>query len=377
MRLTSIFLFLTLPALAGYGTSVSVTIDHTKVSTSNQANFPVLICANGAASTICDATAHTNLAIPNLKTVGNGGLVTSTSGFDIGFFSDAGCTSTLNYELAPGTYVATTGYGEWHVLITTLSTSVDNVFYLCFGNAAVTTNQSTTATWNSSFKAVYHFGNGTTLNHTDSTSNARTLTPVTAPAAVAGQISGAINTIGGYDTGADTGLPSGTASRTLSVWTNTPIVFSSYKWFYGTQTNEQAQGLLPQSAGGGVLYVGWNDDLSATSLGMVTGTWYYETVTFVSETQTAKYYLNGVQKATGVKSSWNTTLTGTSLGVGKSIGGFSDGCQCHIDEFRIANDARIVDWILTEYNNQSSPSTFYTFGAAVAVGAVRHKAVSQ
>src|SRR6266571_1857589 len=86
-----------LPAFAGYGYRVPVTIDHTKVP-SDQTNFPVFICANGAASTNCDSAAHTNLSIPDLKTTGNGGQVTSSSGFDIGFFSDTACLTSLSYE---------------------------------------------------------------------------------------------------------------------------------------------------------------------------------------------------------------------------------------------------------------------------------------
>ena len=34
-----------------------------------------------------------------------------------------------------------------------------------------------------------------------------------------------------------------------------------------------------------------------------------------------------------------------------------------IDEVRISSSARSADWIAAEYNNQSSPSTFYNFGA--------------
>ena len=33
------------------------------------------------------------------------------------------------------------------------------------------------------------------------------------------------------------------------------------------------------------------------------------------------------------------------------------------DEFHLSNVARSADWITTEYNNQSSPQTFYTIGS--------------
>ena len=34
-----------------------------------------------------------------------------------------------------------------------------------------------------------------------------------------------------------------------------------------------------------------------------------------------------------------------------------------LDEIRISNIARSTGWILTEYNNESSPSTFYSLGS--------------
>ena len=51
-----------------------------------------------------------------------------------------------------------------------------------------------------------------------------------------------------------------------------------------------------------------------------------------------------------------------------------------IDEVRISNTARSSDWIATEYNNQSSPSTFYTVGSeelGLAPGGVFLAAVQQ
>jgi hypothetical protein len=40
-----------------------------------------------------------------------------------------------------------------------------------------------------------------------------------------------------------------------------------------------------------------------------------------------------------------------------------------IDEVRIANTALSSSWINTEYNNQSSPSTFYSIGTESTPGA--------
>ena len=48
-------------------------------------------------------------------------------------------------------------------------------------------------------------------------------------------------------------------------------------------------------------------------------------------------------------------------------GGYASGTAYDWDgfigEFRISKTARSADWIVTEYNNQNSPSTFYTVGS--------------
>src|SRR6202007_1417883 len=35
----------------------------------------------------------------------------------------------------------------------------------------------------------------------------------------------------------------------------------------------------------------------------------------------------------------------------------------YLEEFRVSKTIRSADWIATDYNNQSSPSTFYTIGS--------------
>jgi hypothetical protein len=53
------------------------------------------------------------------------------------------------------------------------------------------------------------------------------------------------------------------------------------------------------------------------------------------------------------------TPTYWTFGSDGSLNTFFNGT---LDEIRISNTARSADWLKTEYNNQSSPSTFYSFG---------------
>ncbi len=379
--------FLSGSAHAGYGFSRSLSIDKTKVPNTNQTDFPVLFCFNGSAAP-CN---NGSLAVANLKTVGNGGKVTNSSGFDIVFGSDPSCSSLLNFEME--FYSATTGEVAAWVKVPTVSTSVNTVVYICYANAAISTFQgNVNGTWNSAFKAVWHYPNGTTLSLTDSTSNGRngsngTVAPVADIGKVdGGSSSGTINQ--GYSTYSDTGLPSGTADRTISAWFGPKSVLTTdpnnYVIFYGKAgTNSQAQGMnLKRTTINGcaagtadlyvILYVGWNDDYQGTTtFCSQPSVFHYIVLTFTSSGTVARIYIDGAIDASGsaVKGSWNTTLNTTMFVNEADPSVFAGNCSCVVDEARIANVVRSADWIATEYNNQSAPATFYTVGAEVPIGA--------
>ena len=66
---------------------------------------------------------------------------------------------------------------------------------------------------------------------------------------------------------------------------------------------------------------------------------------------------DGIGSANGAL---NTTAVSASLG--KDPGAALREWNGIIDECRISNSVRSADWIATEYNNQNSPSTFYSYG---------------
>src|SRR3989338_4481687 len=97
---------------------------------------------------------------------------------------------------------------------------------------------------------------------------------------------------------------------------------------------------------------------STTTLSTVT--WYYLVGVFDGTTGLTIY----VNDSAGV----TNTLTASSTGTGNAntlvIGGRSDSAtdifDGIVDEVRVSNTNRSADWIATEYNNQSSPSTFFS-----------------
>src|SRR5215475_11180601 len=139
----------------GYAFRRAITIDHTKVPNSDQSNFPVLV--SGTYSF--------------LATTSNGGNVTSASGFDIIFTSDAAGTTILSFEQE--SYSGTTGAISYWVRVPTVSHTTDTVIYLFYGNGAITSDQSSkTAVWDTNYKGVWHLGqNPTGTAFSDSTAN--------------------------------------------------------------------------------------------------------------------------------------------------------------------------------------------------------------
>ncbi len=334
-----------------YGYVRKITIDHTKVANTDQTDFPVLF--SGTYS--------------YLATVANGGVVRNANGYDIGFYTNSNCTTgKMAWELE--TYSATTGAVNYWVKVPTLATATDTVFYLCYGDAGINSDQSlVTSVWNSSYKGVWHMADGTTFSGLDSTENNSDSSNNNSTTAVVGQIDGA----GGFNGSSNwldigTNIVGLTGSFTLSTWvyvTTFPTSGNNKQLFYFTDLTNYAYFQLFNSAGTvqliGGLYPGgqtaWNIS------GWSTDTWHL--VTCVYNGSTAKVYFDGVEKSS---SGSGTGVPGTMIqfriGAGEN-GGPLYYFTGRLDEARASNSARGADWITTEYNNQSSPSTFYTSGA--------------
>ena len=104
----------------------------------------------------------------------------------------------------------------------------------------------------------------------------------------------------------------------------------------------------------------WSTSTSST---YANGSWHH--VVVVDNGSTATFYKDG--SPDGSSSSQNPgAYTGS-----KAMAARSDAAQKYsgtLEEVRISSTARSSDWISTEYNNQSSPSTFYSVGSATTSG---------
>ena len=340
----------------------AITVDHTKVGTvgsTDQTNFPVLV-------SITDAT---------LATVANGGNVQNSSGFDIVFSSDAAGTSPLFWEME--SYAPTTGAVVAWVLIPTLSHTTDTVFYMSYGNAAISTFQSVASSvWDANFQGVYHLGLNAALSLADSTTNARNATNTNV---VVG--AGKIAKSGDFGTGGTAWLTCGSAgdfssiaaAGTYSSWfycTDTSI-FNSIITNQNFRTDRSGIGLF--AATGSKLYyeiasASGNEGTFETNALATATTWHLGVLTW--DGSTVNMYVDGVVDYSGSQTHVPVVTTYPMLiGAVYDSGISSNNTGFHglLDEARISSTARSADWIVTEYNNQSAPSTFSSLGTEIPV----------
>lgn len=231
----------------------SITISHTEVTNSDQANFPVLI--SGTYS--------------YLATVANGGKVQNANGYDIVFSSDAAGSSLLNFET--DTYNPATGAINAWVRIPALSHSSDTVIYLQYGDSSISSSQQNPAGVWSDYLSVYHLGDGTTLGLGDDGTANYGLTNNNGVTAVAGKISGGAHTNGsnqGLTANSVTAYPSGTNPRTMSVWFRMTTNHAGTMVEYGNGT--------VAGAGFQFYYTGSNLCLVRAGLVGICGSWTYD-----------------------------------------------------------------------------------------------------
>ncbi len=333
-----------------------ISIDYTKCGSSDSAAFPVLV-------KLSDAT---------LKSAGNGGHVQHSSGYDIQFFTDSGLTTRIPaerefYDASNGILIA------W--VKRDISHSANTHIYMGFGDSGISTDPNSdgtygaTSTWNSAFKGVYHFGNGS-LSAADSTGlNNGTIAGAGATAAT-GKIGGGLQ-VDRSSTGHIT-IPDSTTNRidtgdfTVSTWFN----YTSLS-YYDALIDKAANSLVYLLGGTShfFLWIGGSNTYFDTS-GFTATTWHHFLWTRTGSTNTT--YLDGSVNNASF-SAGGTTDSHGDWQIGGNPSGGGANMLGYYDEYRIANAYRSADWTTTEYNNQSSPGNigspgFYTVGNETSTG---------
>lgn len=354
--------------ISGYTYRRTITIDHTKVA-ADQTNFPVVIAGSYA-------------WMANAPFEGGLGHMTNPSGYDVVFALDAAGSNLLNHEI--DSYNYQTGEVAFWVKIPSVSASEDTVFYMFYGNSGISTDQSNkTAVWDANFAAVYH-ANGVGSTVPDSTVNSGSNTLIGFNAGITGQVASAeqylLETM--QSATGPSALPIGSGERTMEVWLNLTNLNSIGGEDYGSGSANPAFGWGGDGGttgnrfvfvfdGNNHMQVNVGGDSYAISypFGTYGNSWHHLVAVFPGGATTAsqiQVYLDGaLASGSGGSAVLNTVAEEIAMG------GFpvthTNPAFLNVDEARISRIARSADWILTSYNNQKSPATFYSIGSEVAL----------
>jgi hypothetical protein len=340
-------------SLAGFNYRRAITIDHTKVPNTDQVNFPVLFSGT-----------YSFLASP-----ANGGKVANTNGFDI-VLTDSTGTQLLNWEIE--SYSPTDGTVNFWIKVPSISHTSDTVIFLYYGNASITTFQggSTGSVWDSNYRAVYHLNlDPTAFGAKDSTANANDLTASgswNGSQSVGGQIGQALSF-----NGTDDFLDGGTTKlainnpfielwmKTSSPWATQGLVSRGQLWTSGWIFQYDGAGsyvwghyLVDGPAGHGYDYGGYINDSN----------WHQVATNYATGGST---YVDGAPANTNGRDT--DTMYAQHFVIGATDSGSARFFNGSLDEVRISSSPRSADWIRTEYNNQSSPTTFYSVGTEASL----------
>ncbi|MFA5667606.1 MAG: DUF2341 domain-containing protein [Balneolaceae bacterium] len=315
----------------GYMFSKSVTVNASRVQGTNT-DFPVLV-------SVTDTDLKNN--------------VENANGYDIIFAENADGTSILNHDLE--SYSSASGKLVAWVKVPSISSSANKTIYMFYGNSSVSTDLSSTATWDSDYRLVMHM----TPDLSDATSYANN-----------GSNNGSSSATGMIGDGrsfnrnnnhhisvAHNSSLNLTNQITMSFWVNLSTTSPLSYLTKGSDESYQAY-----SRNNGRPEFRRNGNSSSRRLRSNTqisqNSWVY--LTYVKSTTAKFIYINGDLDVTG--SDTGTFDTNNKALIISRDGNGLDGLM---DEVRVSSIPRSADWIKTEYNNQSSPNTFITLGAQV------------
>lgn len=326
-----------------YSYRKKIAIDAAKVSGPiDLTNFPVLI------NIVSDI---------NLRTVANGGRVQNANGWDVIFTLVDGVT-ILDHQIEK--YIATTGEYVAYVKVPSVSTTYTTYIYMYYGNVGVAANPSLTSVWDANYKGVYHF-HSDYLDKTSTGNNGTNFGTTNLSCKVANGINQDNTVIRRVQIGTS-GWDAN--SGTIELWGKPNSFLGTETYFFGHTT-------LPAYSNCIQLYcintflrigIGNNHDIGGNIAILNAGTWNHIVLTWTGAAGNGTFnvLVNGVLVYSGAYTAFSTLETYGDVGNDGNSGSRNEALRGDIDEFFVSNIQRTNDWEITCFNNQSSPSTFYS-----------------
>jgi hypothetical protein len=242
------------------------------------------------------------------------------------------------------------------VNVPSLSSSVDTVLYMYYGNSDCSSQENIEKVWDSDYKLVYHLDE-TSGHHQDSTANNADSTEesVTVQGSAAGKIGGADeferdNT--DYVIAPNVGSLN---TFTLEMWAK----YESYVNAEELMGKEKYIAFVTGYDDHHLRYVvgdgAWGNYVSSGAGSIETGIWYY--IVGTSDGTNIELFIDSDSKGTAENAdNFNADF---HLGERYANKYNFDGIM---DEVRVSATERSQDWITTSYNTMNDPSSFLTFG---------------
>ncbi|MFX1428968.1 MAG: DUF2341 domain-containing protein [Promethearchaeota archaeon] len=340
-----------------------ITIDHNKVAgTGSHSNFPLLI----------------SLIDNNLK------YHTQSNGDDIAFSIEG---DWLDHEIE----FFNQSYSDTHaqlivwVQVPFLSASEDTIITMYYGNSTMNSRENPSGVWTSNYVNVLHLNEDPSGAVFDSTfysndgvslGSMNSLDLISCKIGKGFELDGIDDMISVSDSAS---LDSTNDEGTLSIWVKWVNPAAGRYQRVMTTSNRFATNPSPpptilqidgfelavQADGDNFFYPwgGSSSDYNLATNPFSNSYWHYLVVTLKYSTKSVKIYLNGSSLSLSIENvpTYWTQLASLNdwLWGGNNIASGSQ-FQGSFDEIRVSNIEHSSYWILTEFNNQNDPNSFYT-----------------
>lgn len=296
-----------------------------------------------------------------------GANVANANGYDVHFTTADGNTE-LDFELV--SWDNTSKVWKGFVRVPSVSSSVDTVIRVYYGDSGITTDQSNPSTWDADFLAVYHLEEDPSGTNKDSTSNGYDLNAnnnLVSGDLVSGKLGSGVRVGQSNGDYLRAGTPISVASGsdlTFSIWlyVNSWVGANPGLWRAGTSSTDNNFNIFQSTTGRPwIRLVNSSGDAlrPSSGYGLPTGAWALVTYRITNGTL-AEFLVNGVVQHTNAHSLATPAMSIYNIGYQSAVGERVDGVY---DEIRFSKTVRSNNWLLTEYNNQNDPSSFYDLGS--------------
>ena len=254
------------------------------------------------------------------------------------------------------------------VNIKSLSSSLDTLLYMYYGNSDCNSQENAEGVWDSNFKLVQHLEE-TSGTHYDSTNNDNDGSPQNGVNQTGvGQIDGAdtFDAIDDYiNCGTDSSLEPGTGDFTFEAWIK--------RLETGTH-----HAIMSKRAYVGVGYAFWIEDEDVLrfyanpggdSINLQSGTitdnnWHHVVVTLDRDGNAVLYLDTSPVLTQDISSKTGSITSGQLFAFGAQyMTGVGSPFNGSIDEVRVSNVVRSSDWITLCYNNHKNPTTYISISS--------------